>query len=329
MSAPTCRCGRPTAGSVLCAKCSERTLPIALANIAAYTEDLDIMRARRRAVRYDLPRGKGGSKEIPLPLDGRFVEGQRRIEIEHGGAQVLVRVGEESRGTKVADETRNTVTTWARVVLEEWPPITTPMCTDSLCRRCNPLRAEAWARSAPIDTVRSCCVYLTRMLRHIAGADWAAELLEELLHAETQLRKLVDNPPERWYAGPCTAGMDGLEWAALCGEDLYASIDRDVVTCRECDSVYDIADRRTWLLAAAEDRLETAQNLAHALVLLADIDTDERRLANRIRQWSARGRIAVRDTVLEGSKLRPRYRLGDALDLVLDTTSDTRTRASK
>lgn len=333
-----CRCGRPTAGATLCVKCSETTLPIALAHIATYEEDLDTMRARSRAIRYDLFRGKGGSKEIPLSVDARFVEGQRRIEVQVDGAPVIVRVGEESRGTKVADESRNTVTTWTRVVLEEWPPIETPLCDDALCRRCNPIRAEQWRRREPTArpgrdgqptvSTRAACVYLTRMIRHIASAEWAGELFDEMLHVEAELRRLVDNPPERWYAGPCTVGQDDLNYAALCGTDLYASIERDAVTCPDCGTQYDIAQRRDWLLAAAEDRLETAQNLAHALILLAGIKTDERRLANRIRQWSARGRIAVRDTVLEGNKLRPRYRLGDALDLLLDTTEETAKKAS-
>jgi hypothetical protein len=339
VSGPTCRCGRPTSGASLCQKCSARTLPIALANIAAYVADLDTMRARRRAVRYDLPRGKGGSKEIPLPLDGRFVDVRREVEVQQpDGGVVRLMVGEESRGTKVADETRNTITTWTRIVLDEWPPITAPVCDDALCRRCNPLRAAAWIRhepraqqgrdGRPTVSTRSACAYLLRMIPHIASADWAGELLEELLHVEGQLRKLVDNPPERWYAGPCTAGQEDLAYAALCGAELYANVDRDVVRCPECETVYAIADRQAWLLAAAEDRLETATNLAHALVRLAGLETDETRLANRIVQWAKRGRIQPRDTVLEGGKERPRYRVGDAMDLILESAENERKRAS-
>lgn len=327
MSTMTCRCGRPTSGAVLCDRCAFRTLPTALANIAAYNADLDTIRARLHAVRYDLPRGKGGRKEMPLPVDLRFADRANLPdgELDESGWP-RHRLGQ---GTAVSDDARNTVTTWTRAVLEEWPPFEPLVCDDGLCRRCNPLRAEASIRRHPEDSITSCCAYLVRMLRHIAGAEWAPQLLEELLHLEHRLRSFVDVPPSRWYAGPCTAGQDSLEWAALCGADLYAVLDRDEVTCRECGWSYSITERRAWLLAAAEDRWEITSVIARAVAVLGDYEHAEAKLAQRIRQWSRRNRLRVRDTVEMKGKLRPRYRLGDVLDLVAeDTRDDTLRRAA-
>lgn len=320
MSTPECRCGRPTSGAVLCDRCATLTLPIALANIAAYNADLDVIRARQHAVRYDLPRGKGGSKELPMVIDARFADRPNR---PHGpltdDGWPAYRLGQ---GSAIAADTRSTLTVWARTVLQAWPPLQPLLCDDGLCRRCNPLRAEASLRRRPAETVTDCCAYLTRMLRHIAGAAWAPQLLEELLHLEHRLRSFVDVPASRWYAGPCTAGQDDLKWAALCGADLYAVLDRPEVTCRECGFTYAIAERRAWLLAAAEDRWETATVIARAVAVLGDYEHAEAKLAGRIRQWSARKRLVVRDSVPVNGRLRPRYRLGDVLDLVAEDTRE-------
>lgn len=330
MSGPLCRCGKPTAGAVLCDRCATRTLPIALANIAAYFADLDVVRARLHAVRYDLPRGKGGTKEMPLPVDLRFADRGNR---PHGDPDEegwpRFRLGQ---GSALVDETRSTLTAWVRTVLATWPPISPLMvCEDLLCRRCNPLGAEAGLRRRPADTVPGCCVYLVRMSRHIAGAEWAPQLLDELLNLEHRLRSFVDVPAARWYAGPCTAGQNDLKWAVLCGADLYAVLEQPTVTCRECDWSYSIAERRAWLLAAAEDRWETTTVIARAVAVLGDYEHAEAKLAQRIRQWHKRSQLRVRDTVEIKGRLRPRYRLGDVLDLVAeDTREDTlRTAAGR
>lgn len=324
MSGPTCRCGRPTTGAYLCDHCAFSTLAIALANIAAYHDDLDTMRARTRAVRYDLPRGKGGTKELPLVVDARFADTGNRPDGDR-------RLGQ---GTALDHDTRNTITTWVRVAADDWPPLTPALCDDALCRRCNPLAAEARLRRPPVDGIASCCAYLVRMLRHIAGAPWGPQLYDELLDLERRLHRFVDNPPERWYAGPCTVGQSDLGWAALCGAELYAVMDHDDVTCRECGWTYSLTDRRAWLLAAAEDRWETAADLARAIAVLAEHGKGESYLAGRIRDWASPraatlarparpARLTARDTVTVKGRLRPRYRLGDVLDLLAADTPQT------
>lgn len=325
MSAPICDrlgCDRPTSGAMLCTRCAERTLPIALANIAAYYADLDVMRARLHAVRYDQAGGgKGGRKDLPLPVDARFADTANRSWLDEDGKQ---HVG--GAGTAIAWEARNTLTTWARAVLEEWPPITAPVCVDPLCRRCNPLRAEAQLRRPPADSVPAICVYLVRMSRHITSATWASVLLDELLDLERRLRRFVDVPPSRWYAGPCTAGQSNLTFTALCGADLYAVLDRDEVTCSECEATYSITERRAWLLAAADDRLEPASAIARAVKVLGDYPHPESWLAQRIRQWSARKQLEVRGSIKLAGRLRPTYRIGDVLDLVADDTRESQLR---
>ena len=97
---PTCDCGRPTNGTTLCKTCTH-TLDVALANIATYYADAEITLTRRKGVRYDLPRGKGGTKTMPLPLDNRYLP--------------------DGRGTAAMHTARNAVVTWTRVILDEHP----------------------------------------------------------------------------------------------------------------------------------------------------------------------------------------------------------------
>ncbi len=319
----TCgHCTRPTTnGTTLCPHCT-RTLTHAITNTHAYTLDLTTIRTRLQAIRYDQPRGTGGTKTIPLPIDHRFTDPTGTPDDQgtpggHGTGQ----------GTQLDHDATTTLTTWTNRTLTTWPPNPKPTCNDPLCRRCQPLTAETQARRPPRRTITrdgttltptQACAYLLRMLPRITTAHWAPQMLHELLTIEHRLRRFVDIPPDRWYAGPCTAGQTRLEYAALCGVDLYADLGAPTVTCPDCGWAYDVQARRDWLLAAAEDRWETATTIAHALRLLAGVDQEEAKLAARIRQWAARGRLRPRDTTTINGRSRPRYRIGDVLDVVLE-----------
>lgn len=100
MTGPTCSCGRPVDGATLCRRCAH-TVEVALANIAVYHNDLEVSRTKRKAVRYDLPRGKGGSRSLPLPPDNRFLP--------------------DGRGDLALHLARNAIITWTRVILTEHP----------------------------------------------------------------------------------------------------------------------------------------------------------------------------------------------------------------
>lgn len=260
----TCVCGQPLTGAYLCARCTH-DLDIAIADIAAHWTDLDNVRAK--LTRYG---GQGGGEQTPIDprfdsLEWVLEDGQWRDRIPDG--------------TALLDATRNTVTTWVRVVQEQWP-------------------AAVARRPEPADTVTACCRYLLGWTDRIRLAAWAPDILDEMEHLASRLSAIVDRPADRWYAGPCDN----------CERDLYARTGAADVTCPECQLDYDVNRRREWLLTEARDQLVTAATLSRAVSWLGDKPLT----ADRIRQWAHRGRIMARPANGQG----PLYRVGDALDLL-------------
>lgn len=131
------------------------------------------------------------------------------------------------------------------------------------------------------------------LIRHPAAEEAHGEITEAVRQAE----RAIDARAERWYAGPCQ-----------CGEDLYARPGAALVTCHACAEQYDVAERRSYLLAAAEDTLAGATLIAQALTSLGQPVTPD-----RMWKWAERGRIVKRGTDLRG---KPLYRVGDVIDLL-------------
>lgn len=299
MNAPTCgHCGARVDAATLCRGCV-KTLAWALANIAAYLGDLDTIRTRRTRFGGPVPLRRGGGP-IPLPVDHRFTDIPGAGLDEQGCDTAW------GAGTDLAWVARNTLTTWIRHLLEQHPHLPGPSR----------------------NTAGACCAWLLTHSDRIRVNETGPELLDELLDLERQLRRFVDHPPELTYVGPCTAGLSGLAGAWICGADLYASAGKAEVTCRQCNASYQADARRAWLLGQAEDEWHTAPDIAHALVTFSDdVSGDERRLANRIRQWAKRGRLSARDKVWAHGQEAPRYRLGDVLSLVYESPRHAEDRA--
>lgn len=174
---------------------------------------------------------------------------------------------------------RNTLTGWIRVLDGEgatWPEGT--------------LTAMSRWLLARVDL----------LARHEEG-DQAAD---EIGYAMRQVRHVVDRPPEQIYAGPCDTDA--------CAADVYAKPGAQTARCRDCRTEYDVSERREWLLAAVEDILATATEIAQALPGLL-----ERGLSvNTIRSWAYAGRLVTHGVDLQG---RPLYRIGDVIHLALTT----------
>jgi len=129
----------------------------------------------------------------------------------------------------------------------------------------------------------------------IRQTDEAHEFVTEVTMAVGQVRRVVDNPAERWYAGPCDD----------CSQDLYARAGALLVTC-ECGSTYDVQARRDWLLDQVTDRLATPAEISRALGTLAGVEVT----TSVIRGLARRNRIRI----YEGG----RYRVGEVLDRILE-----------
>lgn len=294
----TCdRCDTPTAGAQLCERCT-KTLAVALVNVAAYYDDLATVSGKQ--ARYGSSAATKGSvgKEQPLPADGRFLD-------------------VKGDGTQVRYDTWATVVAWARVIMEEQPEVPGPACRECLHLSCAQIRRRRWPR----NTIRSMIAYFDRQWRYVVRTEWVGTFLDEMLDCENRMRRLVDRPADRWYAGKCSAMLD--EIGDLCPTELYALEGKPTVECRSCGAVHDVAKRRDFLLAEAEDYLVTATEAARALLSWTDYDGTETKMVDRIRKWRDRDQLDVADVTSLSGRDRHLYRLGDIRTLLVKSAQDT------
>lgn len=154
-------------------------------------------------------------------------------------------------------------------------------------------------------TAESYARFLLRWLGAVASYEYGAKAVDELTYAIRQAWRAVDRPADRWYAGPC--GYDG------CEEEIYARPETMKVHCPGCGLVWDVADRRTFLLRSAQDYLLTAAEMSRALPNLLG-----RPLTSAmIRGYAHRGTLARHGYNKEGD---PLYRVRDVQDIVVPDT---------
>jgi hypothetical protein len=292
MTETTCgSCDRPTAGAILCDRCC-KTLAICLANAQAYYEDLGTVATK--ATRYgsgSVTMGTPG-KEQPLVADARFLE-------------------VTGDGTQVRWDVWNSVTTWCRIVMEESRRVSGPCCGQPcLHTTCAAIKRTAWPR----NTVRSMFAYFDRQFRWIVRSEWAPEFLDEMLDNERRMRKMIDRPADRWYAGKCS---DADDEGNICTAELYALAGAAIVICPACAFEHDVTKRRDFLLAEARAYLVTATEAARALISWTDYDGTEDKLVDRIRRWRDRDQLEVADVTSLNGRDRHLYRLGDVQDLLV------------
>lgn len=298
MTTRTCDCGRPTEAATLCDHCCH-TLDIALGNIPTYATDLEVSLTRRQAVRYDLPRGKGGTKSMPLPLDSRFLPGQP--------------------GTLAVTAARRTVVAWVRRSRATWPQLDRLVCGEPLCRRCSSIRHENQLRRPPRDTIASACAYLQRMLPRIVGTEWATECLHELLDVERGLARVDARGPERIYAGLCTVCLAVYERTHL-----YAVAGDEWVKCPadDCGMEYRVEDRRDLMRDALEYEWMTAARIADLSSYLQVLG-DREWVRKKLNRWHSEGALKAAGMDDEGQPLFP---FGEATRLLMGADSRRRSR---
>lgn len=141
--------------------------------------------------------------------------------------------------------------------------------------------------------------YLAANIGWLAHQTEALAAFDELNNAATLVETTIRQPPAAlWYAGPCDH----------CRRDMYARYGVPEVTCPSCNLIYDVEDRRDWLLTVVEDRLERAVTICRALSGLGH-DVSRHRLG----MWQTRGLIAPHGHDARGY---PLFRVGDVLDLL-------------
>lgn len=167
--------------------------------------------------------------------------------------------------------------------------------------------------------------FLLDHLKAIRVHDQAHKIHQSILTPVTKARWLIDRPADRWYAGPCNTEVDVDGKRVLCTAELYATTGKGAVTCRTCETTYDVAERRDWLLAAAEDQLATAATCARAVSWLGQTELTP----SLIRVWHARGRLTAKGHEPyhggnDPTRTRPLYRVGDVIDLVHEQAAKER-----
>lgn len=285
-----CNCGRPTAGAELCDHCAG-TLALALVNLNAYWGDLDTVETKR--TRYGGSASKGSiGKAQPLPVDGRFLD-------------------VTGDGTQIRWDVWASVVAWCRVVMEDQPELTGPVCTTCIHQSCAAVRRRRWPR----NTIGSMLAYFDRQFRWIIREHWVATFLDEMLDNEKRLRRMVDRPADRWYAGKCSAQDEN----GICTAELYATRESGTIVCPACEALHDIGTRRDFLLDEAKGYLVTATEAAGALLAWTDYDGSETKLVDRISKWRDREQLSVRDVTSLHGRDRHLYRLGDIQELMIAT----------
>lgn len=166
------------------------------------------------------------------------------------------------------------------------------------------------------------CGWLEAHAKSIATLEWAAECLSEMLDCERMLRRILDRADTGWYAGVCDneigrEEIDGEVSGVYCARHLYGTVGTSWVRCPECGRTWDAEARREALIREARDEHAPVSVIANAVVGLIDGEHSVKRLANRIDQWVARGKLqSLGVRVLADGKPHRVYRLGDVFDLM-------------
>lgn len=176
------------------------------------------------------------------------------------------------KASELGTALRGLLSTWCRLIAEE--------------------RGKDLPEDHPAAVARWLLHQVTWLRHHRAGG----EAVDEITNAVNEVRRVVDRPAERIYAGPC----------ADCGGDMYGKPDAASVECRPCGLEYDVAGRVAWMKSQVYGRLVTAKEGA---VLLSRFGLTTTR--NRIDLWHHRKLITAAGHDLDGKQL---FLIDDLMD---------------
>lgn len=190
------------------------------------------------------------------------------------------------RASLVAHRMRNELVTWARSMAEDDPQLELPAD--------HPPAIARWLAERTVATF-------------VPG-----EMGSGIRSVVRDARRVIDNAPDRVYAGPCWEPLEVDEEEAedvdeqppRCEGQLYATKGKTTVRCPECRTVHQVEVRQEWLSRTLGDQLVSAAEAAPVLSWLLG----KKVTANNIAAWKRDGRVEVHDG-------RWPYRFGDLLVL--------------
>lgn len=159
---------------------------------------------------------------------------------------------------------------------------------------------------APPPSSAACARWLAGHVEWLRHHEAGGDAVTEIRGAVRAVRRVIDRPEGRVYAGPCST----------CSAPLYARPGVAEVACRACatdddELVYDVAERRTWMLSEVE-------HLTGSSVYVAAVCTGlgVKLSASTVRTWVLRKKLqpcGYGAPLKEGGEPRPLYRVGDVV----------------
>lgn len=210
-----------------------------------------------------------------------------------------------------AHAAQNTITTWARLIIDErgltvrerptltaGPGCVRPRCGHPSCHRIRASR-EAARRYGDLSQVSHAALLIAQHLDWLRHRPHIEQALPELEDACRDLVRVVDRPPDLELVGACD-----------CGVRLYGKRGGTWITCRGCGQLHHAPSRWDAAWQQAQEQLVTAAE-AVALMLHEKLITTRAQPRKRINQWAHRGQIAQHGTNDRGEAV---YRYGDIAD---------------
>lgn len=318
MTEVLCACGKPTGGAWLCQQC-QQTLRWALVNVATYYVDLGTV--ARKETRYGADGGftKGPvGKDQPLVVDMRFASGPVSVTPEPDGRRRSM-----PEGGRLRWDAWHTIVMWAGTVMADQRPLTGPACEKCKHMTCAQVRRRVWPDQR---STTSLVAYLCRQFDYVVRSEWAPQLLDEMLHLEKRLKRMVDRNRDRMYLGVCTNVLTAaviLGGLDVCPGSVYALEGDPTGKCDECAKEYDVASSRAGLEAELDAMLMTAADIARSATYLG-LNADRERVRKRINQWHTRGVIEAKGQDENG---KPRFPYGEVRARLYAEFTDGATRA--
>lgn len=157
----------------------------------------------------------------------------------------------------------------------------------------------------PADRLAAMGVFLLGQQEWLRHHPAASDALEELTAAIHAIRNAVDTAPDMLVVGPCDPKG---EHGDPCTQELRVKAGKEFVECAACGLSWRVADRREFLVEAAQDMLVTAYVLSRFLTAYGDPISDD-----RLRKWAAQGHIVSHGTDPRGN---PLYRVSEAAEVL-------------
>jgi hypothetical protein len=120
-------------------------------------------------------------------------------------------------------------------------------------------------------------LWLAQHVDLVRQSDVAGPCVRAVLGVRRKIERAIDSRQPELFLGPCDAPdvqtelVDGVVTVAtdrICGVDLYGSLGDTEVECQACGCLYDIKERRAFMLESVRDVWARPAQIAEALTSL-------------------------------------------------------------